>query len=194
VSRHRRDCCALKLPAPFSAWNMFATCACAAAAARLIAASTAREMLLHGGVGDDELRGDRADRRRLGERVAGEQRTAQRDEHVALARRERRRLRDRRCLRSMRRRVKQQAKSAEHDLVAGVQSALADDAAAVHERAVARPRSRTHHASPKRSNAACTRETPSASTTTSFESSAPTVSRSKSSARSCRPPRSHTST
>ena len=44
-----------------------------------------REVLLDGGLGDDELVGDRAGRRRLGEHVAGEQRAAQRDEHVALA-------------------------------------------------------------------------------------------------------------
>src|SRR5262245_65887061 len=56
------------------------------------------------------------------------------------------------------------------------------------------PRSRTHHVAPKRSNTACTRETPSASTTTSFDSSVPTVMRSEFSARSSRPLRPHTST
>ena len=48
------------------------------------------EVLLHRGLGDHELVGDRARRRRLGEHVAGEQRAAERDEHVALARRQRR--------------------------------------------------------------------------------------------------------
>ena len=56
------------------------------------------------------------------------------------------------------------------------------------------PRSRTHHASPKRSNTACTLETPSASTTRSFDSRLPTVTRSEFRARSSRPLRAHTST
>ena len=94
-------------------------------------------MLLHGGLGDDELRGDRPDRRRLGERVARQQRTAERHEHVALARRERRRLGDRRRLLPARRAVEQEAEPSERDLVAGVQRALADDPVAVDERAVA---------------------------------------------------------
>ena len=47
-----------------------------------------REVLLDGGLGDDELVGDRARGRGLGEHVAREQRAAEGDEHVALARRQ----------------------------------------------------------------------------------------------------------
>ena len=50
-----------------------------------------REVLLDGRLRDHELVGDRAGRRRLGEHVAGEERSAQRDEHVALACGQRRR-------------------------------------------------------------------------------------------------------
>ena len=49
------------------------------------------QVLLDGGLGDDELVGDRSRGRRLGEHVAREQRTAEGDEHVALARRQGRR-------------------------------------------------------------------------------------------------------
>ena len=49
------------------------------------------EVLLDGGLGDDELVGDRSRGRRLGEHVARQQRAAEGDEHVALARRQRRR-------------------------------------------------------------------------------------------------------
>src|SRR4051794_30017733 len=45
----------------------------------------AEEVLLHRGLGDDELLSDLADRRRLGEEVGGQDRPAQRNEHVALA-------------------------------------------------------------------------------------------------------------
>ena len=95
-------------------------------------------MLFHRGLGDDELRGDRSDRRRLGERVARQQRAAQGQEHVALARRERRRLCDRGRLRSPGRAAEQQAEPTEEDLVARVQRPLADDPSSVHEGAVAR--------------------------------------------------------
>ena len=81
----------------------------------------ARQVLLDRGLGDDELRGDRPDRRRLGERIAGQQRAAQGEEHVALALRERRRLGDRGRLLPARRAVEQQAEPSEQDLVAGVQ-------------------------------------------------------------------------
>ena len=97
----------------------------------------ARQVLLHRGLGDDELRCDRSDRRRLGERVARQQRAAEGQEHVALARRERRR----RAIAAVSGHggaVEQQAQSPEEDLVAGVQRPLADDPPAVHERAVAR--------------------------------------------------------
>ena len=64
------------------------------------------EVLLDRRLRDHELVGDRARRRRLGEHVAGEQRAAQRDEHVALARGERRRRRPRPRSRRRRRRAK----------------------------------------------------------------------------------------
>ena len=95
-------------------------------------------MLLHSGLGDDELRGDRPDRRRLGERIARQQRAAEGQEHIALSRRERRRLRDRGRLFPWARAAEQQAKPAEDDLVARVQGALANDPSSVDEGAVAR--------------------------------------------------------
>ena len=49
-------------------------------------------MLLDGRLADHEVVGDRARGRRFGEHVTRQQRTTQRDENVALARRERRRF------------------------------------------------------------------------------------------------------
>ena len=53
------------------------------------------EVLLDRRLAHDQLGGDLSDGGRLGEEVAGEQRPAQHDEHVALPRRERRRRRPR---------------------------------------------------------------------------------------------------
>jgi hypothetical protein len=97
-----------------------------------------RQVLFHRSLGDDELSGNRSDRRRLGERIARQQRAAQGQKNVALARREWRRLRDRGRLLPPDRTVEQQAESPEENLVARVQRLLSDDPSSVHEGAVAR--------------------------------------------------------
>ncbi len=84
-------------------------------------------MLLYRGLGDDELPGDRPGRCWLGERVTREQRSAESQEHITLARREWRRLRDRSGLRPSCRGAELQAKPTEDDLIARMEGALADD-------------------------------------------------------------------
>jgi hypothetical protein len=98
----------------------------------------ARKVLLHRSFRDDELSGDRPGGRRLGERVARQQRPTQGEEHIALAWRERRRLCDRGRLRPSGRTVEQRTESPENDLVTRVQGSLADDPSSVHEGPVAR--------------------------------------------------------
>ena len=74
-------------------------------------------------------------------------------------------VRDRGGFRSPARRVEQQPQSLEDDLIARMQRPLADDPSSVQNVPLRDPRSWTSHASPNCSNTACTRETPSASTT-----------------------------
>ena len=97
-----------------------------------------RQVLLDRGLRDDELLGDRARRRRLGEHVAGQQRAAQRQEDVALARGQRRRrlvgLRHRRA--GGQRVAEHEPRLADPDLVAVSQSARGPDPLAVDPRAV----------------------------------------------------------
>src|SRR5215208_1255851 len=100
-----------------------------------------RQMLLDRGLRDDELLGDRLRRRRLGEHVAVQQRTAQRQEDVPLARGQRRRrlvgLRHRGA--GGQRVVEHQARLADADLVAVLEAVRRPDPLAVDRRAVRRP-------------------------------------------------------
>src|SRR5262249_12283596 len=94
--------------------------------------------LFHRGLGDDELRSDRTDRRRLGERITCQQGTAQRHEHIAFTRRQWWRVGDRRRLLPACGAVEEQAEAAEEELVRRAENTLANDPCSVHEGAVAR--------------------------------------------------------
>jgi len=94
-------------------------------------------VLLHRSLGDDELRGDRTDRGRFGERVAPEQRATQRHEDIVLALRDPRRFRDCGSLGPVDGAAKHQPEPSEQDLVPRMERVLADDPASVDERAVA---------------------------------------------------------
>jgi hypothetical protein len=100
----------------------------------------ALEVLFDGVLRHDEGRRDLTHGRRLGEHVTGREWRAQRDEHVALARRDRRPLRDGLGRTANRRDLtaELQASSPEQELIRSLQRLHAGEATTVNCRAVAR--------------------------------------------------------